>query len=318
MRDRSSEPIVAARGLTKRYGDALAVDALDLDVPAGAFFGLLGPNGSGKTTAIHMLSTLIRPSAGEARIAGHDVRREPVAVRRAIGVVFQEPALDRSLSVEENLRLAGRLYGLSGAEIRRRAEELLALFGLGARRRQSAATLSGGLRRALDIARGVIHRPRVLFLDEPTIGLDVPNRRAIWRYIAGLRAETGVTVVLTTHYLEEADDCDLVAFIRGGRVVASGAPRVLVDNLAPRILEVEGADLEPLAQRLAPKFGPALNDGQRLSFCFHGSAADFGALQSELAGAVEALRLRRPNLNDVFLWVNAAQPSEAPAHAAVH
>lgn len=308
--------MVAARGLTKRYGDALAVDALDLDVPAGAFFGLLGPNGSGKTTAIHMLSTLIRPSAGEARVAGHDVRREPVAVRRAIGVVFQEPALDRNLSVEENLRLAGRLYGLSAAEIRRRTDELLALFGLGARRRQSAATLSGGLRRALDIARGVIHRPRVLFLDEPTIGLDVPNRRAIWRYIAELRAETGVTVVLTTHYLEEADDCDRVAFIHAGRLVAAGAPRALVENLAPRILEVEGADLESLARRLAPKLGPALNDGQRLSFRFHGSAADFGALQTELAGAVEALRLRRPNLNDVFLWVNAAQAPEAPARAA--
>lgn len=320
MPDRSAtKPVaaVAAQALTKRYRPTLAVDRLDLEIPAGEFFGLLGPNGSGKTTTIHMLSTLIRPTAGAARVAGHDVLTAPVAVRRAIGVVFQESALDRSLSVEENLRFAGRLHDLAAADIRRRSEELLALFGLTAKRRQSVAQLSGGMRRALDIARGVIHYPRILFLDEPTIGLDIPNRRAIWRFIERLRAETGVTVVLTTHYLEEADDCDRVAFIKEGRLVAAGAPRALVEGLAGHILDVEGEDLEQLARRLAPKLGPALNDGERLSFRFHGTAGDLGVLQTELAGAADALRLRRPNLNDVFLWVNAAaDASEAAPRAA--
>lgn len=307
---------VAAQGLTKRYGSALAVDGLDLDIRASEFFGLLGPNGSGKTTTIHMLSTLIRPSAGTARVAGHDVLAAPVAVRRSIGVVFQESALDRNLSVEENLRFAGRLHDLAAADIRRRSDDLLALFGLSAKRRQSVAQLSGGMRRALDIARGVIHYPRILFLDEPTIGLDVPNRRAIWRFIARLRAETGMTVLLTTHYLEEADDCDRVAFIKDGRIVAAGAPRALVDDLAGQILEVEGEELEQLARRLAPKLGPALNDGQRLSFRIRGAAGELAALQTELASAAAAVRLRRPNLNDVFLWVNAPDRRPVTARAA--
>ncbi|MFN0039861.1 MAG: ABC transporter ATP-binding protein, partial [Burkholderiales bacterium] len=196
---------VHCSGLFKRYGDVTAVNGLDLEIPSGQFFGLLGPNGSGKTSTIHMLATLIRPSAGKASVAGHDVVEHAVKVRGAIGLVFQESALDRTLSVAENLRFCGMLYNLAPSVIAQRAGELLEIFGLADKRDRPVGSLSGGMRRALDIVRGVIHHPQILFLDEPTIGLDLPNRRKIWRFIQQLRAKTGMTVLLTTHYLEEAD-----------------------------------------------------------------------------------------------------------------
>ncbi len=297
---------VRAQGLTKRYGDVLAVDGLDLDLPAGQFFGLLGPNGSGKTTTIHMLSTLVRPSAGTALVAGHDVARDPVAVRGAIGLVFQESALDRTLTVAQNLRFAGLLYDLPPATIEERSRELLELFGLNDKRNRPVGTLSGGMRRALDIVRGVIHRPRILFLDEPTIGLDLPNRRAIWRFIERLRASTGMTVLLTTHYLEEADGCDQVAFIKSGKIVRRGTPTALVDSLGRHIIEIEAEGLDALVAGLEPRLGPALSDGDVAMFRHPDEdASALAVLQSELAGRVSALRVRRPNLNDVFLWVNS-------------
>jgi ABC-2 type transport system ATP-binding protein len=311
----TNAPAISARGLTKRYGDVLAVDGLDLDIAPGEFFGLLGPNGSGKTTTIHMLSTLLRPTAGTATVAGHDVRRAPVAVRASIGVVFQESALDRTLTVDENLRFSGLLYGLTRDEIAARSEELLELFGLADRRKRPVASLSGGQRRALDIVRGVMHRPRVLFLDEPTTGLDLPNRRRIWRFIEGLRARTGMTVLLTTHYLEEADGCDRVAFIRAGRIVESGAPSALVAGLGRHIIEIEGPGLDDIVAQLTPRLGPALREGDVAMF--RHADEDVGAiarLQAESGGAIGALRWRRPNLNDVFLWVNAARDGDGRPH----
>ncbi|PZP64758.1 MAG: ABC transporter ATP-binding protein [Azospira oryzae] len=309
-------PAIEAFELTKRYGKVLAVDALSLEIPSGQFFGLLGPNGSGKTTTVHMLSTLIRPTRGSARIAGFDVLSRAIEVRRTIGVVFQDPALDQNLSVAENLRFAGQLYGLSKVEIRRRSEELMELFGLTERRNQPVSHLSGGLRRALDIARGVIHEPRVLFLDEPTIGLDVPNRRRIWRFIGQLRARKGMTVLLTTHYLEEAADCDVVAFIQQGRIVKSGHPHQLIESLGSHVIEIEGERLDALAALLAPRLGAYLLEGETLCFRFKGDAAALAALQAELAPRVAALRVRRPNLNDVFLWINEARAWQAPEREA--
>jgi len=307
------EPAVSAHGLTKRYGDVLAVDGLELELRAGQFFGLLGPNGSGKTTTIHMLSTLIRPSAGTAVVAGHDVVRDPVAVRASIGLVFQESALDRTLSVSENLRFAGLLYDLPAAIIEQRSRELLELFDLNDKRNRPVGALSGGMRRALDIVRGVIHRPRILFLDEPTIGLDLPNRRAIWRFIERLRAGSGVTVLLTTHYLEEADGCDQVAFIKSGRIVERGAPRQLVQALGQHIVEIEASGLEQLVSALEPRLGPALRDGDLAMFCHADEdTSAVAAVQAELGSRLSALRIRRPNLNDVFLWVNSRH---APAAA---
>jgi ABC-2 type transport system ATP-binding protein len=299
-------PAVIARGLTKRYGDLLAVDGLELDIAAGQFFGLLGPNGSGKTTTIHMLSTLLRPSAGSAIVAGHDVTLKPVAVRGAIGVVFQDSALDRTLSVAENLRFAGLLYDLPLKLIEERSRELLELFGLNDKRDRPVASLSGGMRRALDIVRGVLHHPRILFLDEPTIGLDLPNRRRIWRFVERLRARTGMTVLLTTHYLEEADSCDEVAFIRSGRIVERGTPAELVGRLGRHVVEVEGQPLEEIVKHLEPRLGRALIEGDVAMFRHpHEDVSALAVLQAELASRVSAWRVRRPNLNDVFLWVNA-------------
>jgi ABC-2 type transport system ATP-binding protein len=308
-----SDVAIRADRLTKRYGDTLAVDGIDLVIHQGQFFGLLGPNGAGKTSTVHMLSTLIRPTSGEASVAGHSVQADRLAIRRSIGVVFQEPALDRTLTVQENLRFAGLLNNLPRTEIQRRGAELLELFGLGERRDQLVATLSGGMRRALDIARGVIHQPQILFLDEPTIGLDLPSRRAIWRHIAELRARLGITVLLTTHYLEEATDCDEVAFLSSGRIVRNGHPGALIEELGSYIVEVETTRPKELARELASRFGRALIEGDLVQFCCDSEPADLAALQAELAVTSRAVRWRRPNLNDVFLWVNHMETSRKRA-----
>jgi ABC-2 type transport system ATP-binding protein len=310
--DRWADVVTAVRAenLVKRYGDVLALNGLHLDIPAGQFFGLLGPNGSGKTTTIHILSTLIRASAGRATVAGHDVTSHPVQVRSAIGLVFQESALDRSLTVRENLRFAGMLHNLSQRQIDARAGELLELFDLADKQNRAVGALSGGMRRALDIIRGVIHHPSILFLDEPTIGLDLPNRRKIWRFIEGLRARTGMTVLLTTHYLEEADTCDQVAFIKAGRLVRQGLPAELVASLGKHIVEIEGPDLPALKAHLVPRLGPCLLEGDTASFRVQtDDVAALVSLQAEMGSRLSALRWRQPNLNDVFLWVNTSNES---------
>jgi len=304
MTDLDGALAVAASGLAKQYGATPAVQAIDLAIPNGQFFGLLGPNGAGKTTTIHMLSSLVAPSAGAARVAGFDLRLQRLQIRRRIGVVFQGLALDLSLSAAENLRFAGRLNGLRSTEIERRSGELLALFGLEQHRHAPVSALSGGMRRALDIARGVIHRPRILFLDEPTSGLDLLNRRAIWRHIADLRKLSGMTVFLTTHYLEEAADCDAVAFLNAGRIVQRGKPAELVDALGRCLIEVETDQPGEVARRLQPRLGAALIEPAQVSFACAQEPADLASLERELGGAARALRWRRPNLNDVFLRIN--------------
>ena len=295
---------IRTSGLSKTYGELQAVDRLQLAIPEGQFFGLLGPNGSGKTTTIHMLTTLARPTLGMASVAGHDVLREGVAVRREVGLVFQESTLDRTLTVDENLRFAGMLRNLSRATIRQRSDELLDLFNLRERRRMKVAALSGGMRRALDIARGVLHRPRILFLDEPTLGLDVSSRRAIWRFIEQLRREEGMTVFLTTHYLEEVEACDQVAFLAAGRIIGTGSPEYLVRQFGQYVLEIDSADLDAVAGLLSPRLGACLKEGATASFRVVDEHFSFAGLQAELDKGVEAIRWRRPNLNDVFLWVN--------------
>ena len=218
---------IDARGLGKDFGPIRALGRLDLAVHEAEFFGFLGPNGAGKTTTVHLLATLFRPSRGSARVAGHDVARDGLAVRESIGLVFQETTLDRDLTVEENLRFAARLWNLPGRVAAPRIAALLRQFGLEERRRDPVRALSGGLRRAVDIASGALHEPRVLFLDEPTAGLDPRARRSLWDLIRGLRAASGLTVFLTTHYVEEAEPCDRVAVLDRGRLVALGTPAEL-------------------------------------------------------------------------------------------
>jgi ABC-2 type transport system ATP-binding protein len=218
---------IAASGLGKDFGAIRALDRLDLEVGAGEFFGFLGPNGAGKTTTLHLLATLLTPTRGRAWVAGHDIARASVAVRRSIGLVFQETTLDRDLTIEENLWFAARLWDLPRRRAEPRIDHLLGQWQLGGRRRDPVRTLSGGMRRRVDIARGILHEPQVLFLDEPTAGLDPWARRALWDMIRALRQASRLTVFLTTHYVEEAEPCDRVAVLDQGRLVALGSPAEL-------------------------------------------------------------------------------------------
>lgn len=301
---------IKTSGLTKRYGQAVAVEALDLQVEAGQCYGLLGPNGAGKSTTIHMLTTMTSPSAGQAWIAGQAVAADPVAIRRIVGLVFQDSALDRTMTVDENLQFAAALYGIPKKQANQRIEELLAVFSLESRRNAKLLTLSGGQRRAVDIARGVLHRPSVLFLDEPTIGLDLPNRRAIWRFVEQLRREHGMTVFLTTHYLEEAAACDQVDFIQQGKLQKGGKPADLIQQLAAYVLEIECANIEQVMATLRPQFGRPIVEDEQLSFVINDSDTDFHALQQSLGDSINAMRWRKPNLNDVYLWKVCAPEQE--------
>lgn len=293
---------IQASGLTKIYGQTAAVKNLDLNIQSGQFYGLLGPNGAGKSTTIHMLTTMTSPTSGEAWIAGQSVLTDPVAIRGRVGLVFQESALDRTMTVDENLQFAAALYNLKPSMANQRIDELLSVFGLQKKRHMKLFALSGGQRRAVDIARGVLHKPKVLFLDEPTIGLDLPNRRAIWRFVEQLRKQEGMTVFLTTHYLEEAVACDRVDFIQQGELQYGGAPSKLIRELAAYIVELDCADTEAVNQALSPRFGEAIWEDQHLTYRVKDKNVDFSALQGELGDAVNSMQWRKPNLNDVYLW----------------
>jgi ABC-2 type transport system ATP-binding protein len=244
---------IDARGLGKDFGAVRALDRLDLEIRDAEFFGLLGPNGAGKTTTVHLLATLLAPSRGTARVAGHDVAREGLSVRRNVGLVFQETTLDRDLTVEENLRFAARLWSLPAKVARPRIDALLREFALLERRDDPVRTLSGGQRRAADIARGLLHQPRVLFLDEPTAGLDPHARRSLWERIRDLRAASRLTLLLTTHYVEEAEPCDRVAVLDHGRLAALGTPAEL--KRAAGVGSLEEVFLAHTGHRLAETDG---------------------------------------------------------------
>ncbi len=296
---------IAASGLGRDYGSVRAVDAIDLDVRPGEFFGFLGPNGAGKTTTIRMLTTLLQPSRGNASVAGRDVEREPLGVPREIGVVFQETTLDLDLTAEENLRFCTRLYGLSRRESAARIDEALLLFELSERRRERVRSFSGGMRRALDLARGILHRPSVLFLDEPTLGLDVTQRRRIWEFLRRLCSESGTTLFLTTHSLEEADPCDRVAFVSKGRIVALGAPEELKRSIGGESIELTTDRPGELVARVRELTGvaPRVVDG-KLTVIVDDAAAALARLLPLTEEGVE-LRASRPTLEDVFVAVTA-------------
>src|SRR3954453_2876559 len=218
---------VEVRGLAKSYDDVEGVRGIDFDVEAGEVFGFLGPNGAGKSTTINMLCTLAKPTGGSATVAGHDVVRERDAVRRNIGLVFQDTTLDPYLSAEQNLRLHAELYGVPRELVAPRMRQVLEMVGLWERRGSRVRTFSGGMKRRLEIARGLLHSPRVLFLDEPTIGLDPQTRRSIWGYIRELKAREDITIFLTTHYMDEAEYCDRIAIMDRGRIIVLDTPEAL-------------------------------------------------------------------------------------------
>ena len=304
-------PAIVADGLEKRYrGDVTALDGLSFSVEAGTIFGLLGPNGAGKSTTVKILTTLSRPDAGAASVAGLDVLEEPEAVRRVIGTVGQHIAVDPEATGRENLELAGRIHGLGGRELRTRCAELLERFGLTDAADRIARTYSGGMQRKLDVAIGLVHRPRVLFLDEPTTGLDPEARADLWAEIERLTRADELTILLTTHYLEEADRlAGRLAIVDHGRVVATGSPDELKAELRGDAIVVELADgvVDERAVSVltrVPGIGESLLDGRSLRARVERGASAVPAVLSALEGAgigVASVTVSRPSLDDVYL-----------------
>jgi ABC-2 type transport system ATP-binding protein len=302
---------IEARGLVKTYsGDVRALDGLGLEVEQGTIFGLLGPNGAGKSTAVKILTTLSRPDEGEARVAGIDVLRDPGNVRRRIGVVGQRGGLDPQATGRENLVLQGEIHRLPRRELRARADELLDRFGLSEAADRIARTYSGGMQRRLDIALGLIHQPQVLFLDEPTTGLDPEVRAAMWDEISRLAAEDGLTILLTTHYLEEADRlASRLAIVDRGRVVAAGSPEQLKSELRGDAIELELAT--PATNGKVPAALAAVDgvhdivlDGIAIRARADSGPARVPAVLAALDSAgvgVAAVTVARPSLDDVYL-----------------
>jgi ABC-2 type transport system ATP-binding protein len=298
----SSAAAISVQGLTHSYGSRRALDSISFDVAPGEIFGLLGPNGGGKTTLFRILATLLPVQAGAAHLLGLDVADEPSRIRSAIGVTFQSPSLDRKLTVRENLATQGRLYGLSGEELRTRIETLLARLGLADRAGDRVESLSGGLARRVEIAKGLLHDPRVLLLDEPSTGLDPGARLDLWRYLSLLREEAGVTVLVTTHLMEEAERCDRLAILDSGRIVALGTPAELRSSLGGDCLTIESPAPEDLARRIAERLEvrPAIVAGQiRVEV---GTSHEFvGQLLESFGPEISSISLGKPTLEDVFI-----------------
>ena len=301
---------IVVDGLEKTYAKGVrALDGVSFSVREGEVFGLLGPNGAGKSTTVRVLATLTKPDAGHALVAGRDVAREPAAVRRSIGYVPQQSGVDREATGRENLTLQGRIQGLGGAELRRRVDELLELLGLGEAADRIAKTYSGGMKRRLDIGLGLVHRPQVLFLDEPTTGLDPEARAAMWGELERLAARESLTVLLTTHYLEEADKlADRLAIVSRGRIVVEGTPEDLKRDLRGDSVTVELGDAQAEdAAAIVAALGAveeAVVDGRILrARVEHGGSAVPGILSAlEARGiAVASVTVARPSLDDVYL-----------------
>jgi ABC-2 type transport system ATP-binding protein len=299
---------ISMQGLTKKFGDLLAVDRVDLNIKKGELFGLLGPNGAGKSTIIKMLTTMLAPSEGIAMVWDHDITKERNAVRSSIGVVFQDPAVDGMLTGRENLDFHGRMYGLGRGLRRERIEEVLRLVDLADKADVKMEEYSGGMQRRLEIARGLMHRPSVLFLDEPTLGLDAQTRRHIWQYIRNMNRCEGVTIILTTHYMEEADYlCDRVAIIDHGRIVALDTPGNLKEMIGADTvtLEVQSGG-ESLLSSLKPL------EGIRSAVGFNGTIElmvdhaksripDIMRAACGTDAVIKSVGLHEPTLEDVFL-----------------
>ncbi|MBI4021348.1 MAG: ATP-binding cassette domain-containing protein [Candidatus Aenigmarchaeota archaeon] len=295
---------IAVQSLSKSYQGVQAVDGVSFEIREGELFGLLGPNGAGKTTTISMLATLVRPTAGTAQVNGHELRDQD-AVRRSIGIVFQDPSLDGDLTGRENLDFHARLYRLPRAAREARIAEVLRLVRLEDKASMLVKTYSGGMKRRLEIARGLIHRPAVLFLDEPTLGLDPQTRRNIWEYIKALNRKEKVTVILTTHYMEEADAlCDRIAIIDQGKIVALDTPAKLKAVLGKDSISVEVADPAKLAKVLAKEKWTLSLAGGRLAIGTSEGAKAIPRLMRLAAKAkipILSVDLKRPTLEDVFI-----------------
>ncbi len=298
-----SELAVETKALSHRYAGSAraALDGLDLQVRRGEIFGLLGPNGGGKTTAFRILASSLAPSGGSASVLGIDVLGRPAELRRRIGVVFQNPGLDRKLTVQENLRYHGRLYGLAGSELQERIAQSLHRLRLGDRARELTETLSGGLRRRVELAKGLLHRPELLLLDEPSTGLDPGARKDLWAHLKELK-EGGITVLLTTHLMEEAENCDRLAILDRGRLVASGTPEELKSSIGGEVVSIRTAEPARLCEEIRAKFGgdPAVVD-DTIRIERREAHSFIPPLFESFPRQIDSITVGRPTLEDVFI-----------------
>jgi len=298
----STAVAVSVNGLVKRYGEIEAVRGIDLTVRSGETFGFLGPNGAGKSTTIGMLCTLVRPTAGSALVAGHDVVRERDAVRRSIGLVFQDTTLDGYLTAEQNMRLHAELYGMPRAAVTERLQQVMEMVGLWERRASLVGTFSGGMKRRLEIARGLLHSPRVLFLDEPTVGLDPQTRSSIWSYIGELKRDEDITIFLTTHYMDEAEYCDRIAIIDQGEIVALDTPEALKASVGRDRVQLQTEDDEATMTALRERFGiEAVIAEGAITFGVAEGEHFVPRLFAELGQQIRSVNVSRPSLDDVFM-----------------
>jgi len=300
--DGGSPPVIEVAGLTKRYGEVEAVRGIDLAVHAGETFGFLGPNGAGKTTTIKILCTLANATSGTATVAGYDTATQRDAVRRNIGLVFQDTTLDGYLTAEQNLRFHAELYGVPRDAVAPRMRQVLDMVGLWDRKDSLVSTFSGGMQRRLEIARGLLHAPHVLFLDEPTVGLDPQTRSSIWAYINELKGREDITIFLTTHYMDEAEHCDRIAIIDHGKVVAVDTPEALKASIGKDRVQIHTADDTSAIAALAGTFGieAAVHEGA-VTFSVASGEQFVPRLFTELDVPIRSVSVFRPSLDDVFM-----------------
>jgi ABC-2 type transport system ATP-binding protein len=298
----SGTQAIAVDGLRKTYGEVEAVRGVAFGVPSGEVFGFLGPNGAGKTTTINMLCTLTKPTSGMARVAGHDVVLERDDVRRNIGLVFQDPTLDNYLTAAQNLRLHAELYGVERDLVEPRMRQMLEMVGLWERRDVAVRTYSGGMRRRLEIARGLMHSPRVLFLDEPTIGLDPQTRSSIWSYIRLLRQTEEITIFMTTHYMDEAEFCDRIAIMDRGEIVALDTPAALKASIGADRVRIQTDDDDAAIAALEERFDLEGQMSEGAVTFYVPSGEEFvPRLFGELGMPIRSVNVSRPTLDDVFM-----------------
>ena len=308
--------IIRVENLTRRFGNILAVDNVSFEVEEGTIFGFLGPNGAGKTTTINILCTLLSPTSGNAFINGHDCNLESSEVRKSIGIVFQDSSLDKDLTARENLLFHAYLYNVDKSERKQRVEDALKFVDLVERGDDLIKKFSGGMKRRLEVARGLIHRPKVLFLDEPTLGLDPQSRSNLWEFITELPKKHNVTVFMTTHYMEEAEVCDKIAIIDRGKIITSGTPAELKKLIGGDVIYLKTADnkkaIEDLKNILEVEV--AERDGEIFISALRGDVC-IPKIIREIGESVLSVRMQRPTLNDVFLKLTGKEIREETAAA---
>ncbi len=300
--------IIQVKDLVKNYNGVEAVRGVSFDVHEGETFGFLGPNGAGKTTTINVLCTLLSPTSGTAFVNGFDCTQEPHKVRSSIGLVFQEVTLDNELTAYENLKFHCYLYNMERRTAEVRIDEILGVVGLDSRRNDYVKDFSGGMKRRLEVARGLLHRPKVLFLDEPTLGLDPQTRRQVWDFIGRLKETEGNTVFMTTHYMDEAEVCDRIAIIDKGRIIVCASPEELKSSLKGDTIYIRTADDEGAKREIRDRFGieaKTLTDG--LALLVEGGEKFIPRIFEELKTSIVSVNLKRPSLDDVFLHLTGRE-----------